>query len=349
MITALGPGGRLVAAFDGVTGARVDAPLQDRVPPGDGLFVSTAAPANRMVIDAAGRRRHAPAGLPARTAGRSRKMRQAPAWRRSTCGRIRSAAVPPAFLGVATLGDPRPDVGAIFGASYAPSGYHLDVTGLAGGAYDIVAFAQQQRERALQHAPCRARAHRRARRRSAARRWTRPRRDAVRPAFRVAGWAFDVGGVGAGSGIEAIHVWAFPVAGGSPAFVGAATLGDARPDVAALFGPRAANAGYHLDVRGMAAGDYVLRVYAKAFAAAVVHGRAGSIHHRHALGSGHPPVSRRAGSRRALERHVHDGGLGAGARCSIGAWHRCRARVGVSGGQWCPDLPRRRHARWRAA
>ena len=70
-----------------------------------------------------------------------------------------------------------------------------------------------------------------------------PSAGPVRPTFRLAGWAFDVGGIGATSGIEAVHVWAFPAAGGSPAFVGAATLGDARPDVAALFGSRASNAG----------------------------------------------------------------------------------------------------------
>ena len=36
--------------------------------------------------------------------------------------------------------------------------------------------------------------------------------------------------------------------GGAPVFAGAGVLGDARPDVAALFGAQFANAGFHLEV-----------------------------------------------------------------------------------------------------
>ena len=39
-------------------------------------------------------------------------------------------------------------------------------------------------------------------------------------------------------------------------------LGDARPDVEAVFGPRAAQAGYHIDVTTLPPGDYVLTVTA---------------------------------------------------------------------------------------
>ena len=46
----------------------------------------------------------------------------------------------PTFLGVATLGDARPDVEAAFGSQYARSGYHLSVAGLAPGVYDITVF-----------------------------------------------------------------------------------------------------------------------------------------------------------------------------------------------------------------
>jgi hypothetical protein len=44
-------------------------------------------------------------------------------------------------------------------------------------------------------------------------------------------------------------------------FAGAATLGDARLDVAAMFGPGFANAGYHLDVSSLFPGAYTLIVY----------------------------------------------------------------------------------------
>jgi glucose/arabinose dehydrogenase len=45
------------------------------------------------------------------------------------------------FLGVATIGGNRPDVGAAFGAQFTPSGYTLNVASLASGTYDIVVFA----------------------------------------------------------------------------------------------------------------------------------------------------------------------------------------------------------------
>jgi hypothetical protein len=47
----------------------------------------------------------------------------------------------PIFLGVAAYGGQRPDVGALFGAAFTPSGYGLTVDGLAPGEYDLVVFA----------------------------------------------------------------------------------------------------------------------------------------------------------------------------------------------------------------
>jgi hypothetical protein len=78
----------------------------------------------------------------------------------------------------------------------------------------------------------------------------------------VAGWALDPQAF-TGSGIGAIHVWARrldqPTAG--PEFVGAATLGVSRPDVAAAFGPGSHSAGYQLTAT-LAPGLYELTVYA---------------------------------------------------------------------------------------
>ena len=50
--------------------------------------------------------------------------------------------------------------------------------------------------------------------------------------FKVAGWALDLGSA-SGSGVNTVHVWAYPNPGsGQPAiFIGAATYGNARPDV----------------------------------------------------------------------------------------------------------------------
>jgi hypothetical protein len=78
--------------------------------------------------------------------------------------------------------------------------------------------------------------------------------------FVVSGWAIDPAAV-TGSGVDAVHVWAFPVAGGAPQFVGVAapTL---RPDVAGIFGPQFAGAGFLLTNATLPAGTYDLAVFA---------------------------------------------------------------------------------------
>jgi len=79
----------------------------------------------------------------------------------------------------------------------------------------------------------------------------------------VAGWAYIENQKDAG--ISTIHVWAVPVGGGSAIFVGVATLGDARPDVAAKYGAQYGNAGFHLDIPGglLPSGTYDVAVYAQ--------------------------------------------------------------------------------------
>jgi len=60
----------------------------------------------------------------------------------------------------------------------------------------------------------------------------------------IAGWAYVENTRDAG--ISVVHVYAQPLSGGTAIFLGIATLGDARPDVAERFGPQYANAGFHL-------------------------------------------------------------------------------------------------------
>jgi hypothetical protein len=78
--------------------------------------------------------------------------------------------------------------------------------------------------------------------------------------FTVAGWALDADAAG-GSGVEAIHVWAYPVTGESPIFLGAAAYGGLRPDVAAIFGARFEASGFGLVVRDLPPGIYDLAVF----------------------------------------------------------------------------------------
>jgi hypothetical protein len=87
--------------------------------------------------------------------------------------------------------------------------------------------------------------------------------------FTVAGWAIDPD-AGIGTGVETLHVWAYPVTcngpgatcHGTPVFLGAAAYGGRRPDVAAIFGDRFRNSGYGLTVDSLPPGTYDLAVFA---------------------------------------------------------------------------------------
>jgi hypothetical protein len=84
---------------------------------------------------------------------------------------------------------------------------------------------------------------------------------AVAQPFFVAGWALDPDG-DVKTGVDTLHVWAYPAGGGSPVFLGAAAYGGARPDVAALFGARFRPSGYGLTVDGLPPGTYDIAVFA---------------------------------------------------------------------------------------
>ena len=95
---------------------------------------------------------------------------------------------------------------------------------------------------------------------------TPPGQRSVDGELTVAGWAADLDAQD-GTGIDTIHVWAYPVQGGpsrgsNPIFVGVADLGGERPDVAAIYGQRYLKSGYGLTIRGLPAGQYDLAVFA---------------------------------------------------------------------------------------
>ena len=77
----------------------------------------------------------------------------------------------------------------------------------------------------------------------------------------IAGWAYVENH--RDSGISAVHVYARAVGGGDAFFVGAATLGDSRPDVASRFGAQYGQAGFHLDAGRLPSGTYDLVVFAQ--------------------------------------------------------------------------------------
>lgn len=163
----------------------------------------------------------------------------------------------PVFLGVASYGASRPDVGGIFGAQFTNTGYALLVPNLAFGRYQIVVFAHSTVSGSFDN--------------SAVMNVTvsadtqmsidSPRAGNVTRPFVVGGWAIDRA-ASSGTGVDAVHVWAFPTSGAAGQFLGAASF-SARPDVASIYGAQFTNSGYTLSVSSLAAGTYDVIVYAR--------------------------------------------------------------------------------------
>jgi glucose/arabinose dehydrogenase len=165
---------------------------------------------------------------------------------------------PAQFLGVPAFGN-RPDVGAAFGAQFTPSGFGMIVNGLAPGPYQFLIFGWVTAQntfgivKTLNVTIASG---------------TRLSVDlpadgstVARP-FHLAGWAVDTSSV-TGTGIDTIHVWAYPASGGPPIFAGVPALGGARADVGAFFGSsRFTPSGYNLAVSSLSPGTYDLVVYA---------------------------------------------------------------------------------------
>jgi hypothetical protein len=168
------------------------------------------------------------------------------------------AGAPPIFLGEARSGEERPDVASVIGAEAWTSGFRLQVRGLPAGVYRIAAFAYSSVTHSF----------------SAVRAATvtvipdvrividTPGTGAVALPAMVAGWAVDASADGT-TGIDAVHVWAYPAGGAAPIFAGVADYGLARPDVAAAFArPEFTRSGYSLTLRDLSPGAYMLAVFA---------------------------------------------------------------------------------------
>jgi len=88
-----------------------------------------------------------------------------------------------------------------------------------------------------------------------------PQADAaVTQPFTLAGWALDLA-ANENTGVDTVHVWAYPATGADPIFVGISPYGGSRPDVGSMFGKTFANAAYDLTVDMLPTGTYDLVVY----------------------------------------------------------------------------------------
>ncbi|MCX6546031.1 MAG: M12 family metallo-peptidase [Acidobacteria bacterium] len=78
--------------------------------------------------------------------------------------------------------------------------------------------------------------------------------------FTVEGWAVDLASEN-GSGIDTVHVWAYPLDGSAPIWLGVADRGDPRPDVGDVYGAAFSESSYSLNVGNLAPGSYDVVVY----------------------------------------------------------------------------------------
>jgi hypothetical protein len=165
----------------------------------------------------------------------------------------------PIFAGIAQYGISRTDVGAVYGGRFTNSGYNLAVKGLRPGLYQFSIYSHSTATgtfnivRAItltvQNAPRMS--------------LDNPTAGTRAQPFTLGGWAIDLA-AGTGTGVDAIHVWAYPTSGQPAIFLGAAAYGSTRGDVAAAFGSsQYGPSGYNLTVNGLPSGTYDLVAYAR--------------------------------------------------------------------------------------
>ena len=168
----------------------------------------------------------------------------------------------PIWVGAAAYGGARADIAALFGAAFERSTYWLFAK-LPPGDYTLAVFARSTVTGAFTGAGAVLRVVADSAPEMALEDPVSLGPGSPTPVagpFRVAGWGLDRGAA-AGLGVDAFHVWAFPVAGGTPQFVGVAapTL---RPDVAGVFGPQFVGAGFLLTGATLPPDTYDLAVFA---------------------------------------------------------------------------------------
>jgi hypothetical protein len=165
------------------------------------------------------------------------------------------------FVGMPAYGSGRTDIASALGGQFAGSGFSMSAT-LPPGEYDLLVYMHSTVtgtfNRVIGHtitvAPPTL----------PATFMDQPLNQSTRSRavpLTISGWAIDRGAA-AGTGVTDIHVWAFPAGGFGPGrFVGVATYGTPRADVAAAFGSaRFAASGYTLTVPAhtLPAGTYLL-------------------------------------------------------------------------------------------
>lgn len=165
----------------------------------------------------------------------------------------------PIFVGVSSDGSNRPDVAASFGVQFANSGYQLTTT-LSPGTYLIAAFAHSTVTDTFAAVATRTLTVVEPQSLPAMSLDLLASGASVTGPFQIAGWAIDRGAP-AGTGVDAIHVWAVPTNGGAPVFAGVALYGFSRSDIRSIFGAQFEASGYWLTV-SLPPGTYAIAAFA---------------------------------------------------------------------------------------
>ena len=157
----------------------------------------------------------------------------------------------PVFLGSANYGLQRTDIATQFGAQFRNSGFSLPVSTLPAGRYLLAVYGHStvsQSFSALETVLVNVAG-------ALATISSPPNGSSQSQPFAITGWAIDQSAA-SGTGIDSVHVWVYPDPGSgtAPIFVGLATYGTPRSDVAALYGPRFTNSGFTISVNGLARG-----------------------------------------------------------------------------------------------
>jgi hypothetical protein len=166
---------------------------------------------------------------------------------------------PPRFIGVATYGISRPDVAAIFGAQFQPSGWQIVVRGLPEGYFTIFAVAHNI-DGSTQTAS--ANGHGYVSSTSVLVMDSPDAGGVTRMPAVFSGWAVNYGSAG-GTGIDRVMVYAYRDGTGPATLLGDATYGLSRPDVAAAIGAQFVNSGWSIPVNSLTPGLYTIVAYAR--------------------------------------------------------------------------------------
>jgi len=175
---------------------------------------------------------------------------------------------PAQFIGTATYGLARPDIGVVFGSQFTNAGFSLSAP-INPGMYTFVAFARSTVAGSFNMALAAQNVTVQATNTNAVLFVDTPSPNTTqaqpRP-FTVSGWAVD-SGADSGTGIDAVAVWAFPTSGAPPTLVGLANYGSSRTDIGTLFGDtRFTSSGFTFTVTSAnlpAAGSYDLIVFGR--------------------------------------------------------------------------------------